>query len=75
MRYYFTFLGDDMEYCHRVQPIEADDYSQAREIMFKKYGSHWAFQYTEEQWNKWCKERPFYYPVETELSLLTKEDL
>lgn len=66
-KYYFTFLGNDPIHANHVQPIVAESYGKAREIMFSIYGDKWGFQYNEEQWNKWCDERPTYFPVEIEL--------
>ena len=74
MRFYFTFCGDDYEHRDYVQPIDADNYIKARQIMFKKYGEHWGFQYDEDQWNKWCNERPSYYRPEIELPILVQQD-
>lgn len=44
-------------------------YSEARQKMIDKYGLEWAFQYSEEDWNRYTerakKER---LPIETELT-------
>lgn len=50
-KYYFTFscgVSDPYRNCYTV--IEAKSYETARELMFKKYGNQWAFQYTEDEW-------------------------
>lgn len=50
-KYYFTF-------CQRLPTkdcfivFESDDYWEAREEMVKRFGTEWAFQYTEEEWTK-----------------------
>lgn len=72
-KYYFTFCGDDEKYANCVQPIIARDYTSARRLMIEKYGTYWAFQYTVEEWNRWCEERPFYFPVEKELPVIVEE--
>lgn len=68
--WYFTFLGSDPVHKNHVQPIIARSYMDARYAMFEKYGSYWAFQYSEDEWNKWCEERPVYFPVEQELEII-----
>ena len=45
-KYYFTFLGNDPIHANHVQPIVANNYYDARRIMFNTYGEHWGFQYT-----------------------------
>ena len=50
-KYYFTFcLGDSHQHsggCYTI--IEAKDYGEAREIMVKRFGMDWAFQYDSEE--------------------------
>lgn len=29
-------------------------FEDAREEMFRRYGKHWAYQYSEAQWKDWC---------------------
>ena len=36
------------------------DYGTAREKMVARYGSKWAFQYSEEEWEDWEQRRPDY---------------
>jgi len=49
MKFYFTFgFGQVHENGYHV--IEAPDRGKAREIMFSKFGTKWAFQYNEDQW-------------------------
>lgn len=47
--YYHTFgLGHPQ--AGRVQPIVAENATEALRAMFKKYGNRWAFQYTQKEW-------------------------
>lgn len=48
-KHYFTIA---IGYPEKVQVIDAVTPERAEQIMFKKYGRSWAFQYTEEQWKK-----------------------
>lgn len=66
-KYIFTF-GCGQELAGKCQPIYAEDWGRAREIMVEQYGTKWAFQYDEEQWEQ-AKERAARcgYPIETEL--------
>ena len=74
-KYYFTFMGDDLLYHNKVQPILAEDYGAARSLMFGRYGDKWAFQYTQEQWEEWENKRPWYYPKEIELPPIVQGSL
>ena len=50
-KYYFTFglrIVDAYSNCYHVEV--AEDYGKARERMVEKFGTGWAFQYTEEEW-------------------------
>lgn len=50
-KYYFTFgCGIDTPHrnCYHVEV--AEDYGKARERMVEKFGTDWAFQYSEEEW-------------------------
>lgn len=47
--FYHTF-GLGHTYSGKVQPIIAENNTDALRAMFKKYGNRWAFQYTEKQW-------------------------
>jgi len=49
-KYYFTFGFGQLLENHFII-IRANSHSEAREIMVKQFGSCWAFQYTEQQWN------------------------
>ena len=47
--WYFTFGIGDINSMKYVR-ITASSYDAAREEMFNRYGSKWAFQYSEEEW-------------------------
>lgn len=50
-KYYFTFgcgIDDPHRNCYTV--IEANSYSEARDIMVDRFGLKWAFQYDENEW-------------------------
>jgi len=49
MKFYFTFgFNQKHEGCYHI--VDSKDYGEARKEMFEKFGSKWAFQYTEEKW-------------------------
>ena len=48
-KYYFTFLMSNTSHC-RCYHVEEGSYEEAREKMIAKYGTNWAFQYSEEEW-------------------------
>lgn len=48
--YYFTFLNDDPIYRNCFHIEKADTYEEARDEMVRKYGTHWAFQYEQSDW-------------------------
>lgn len=50
-KWYFTFgcgTEDPHRNCYTV--IEAESYESARNEMFNRFGSKWAFQYSEDDW-------------------------
>lgn len=50
-KYYFTFccgIGDARRNCYHVEVAES--HGKAREQMIAKFGTDWASQYTEEEW-------------------------
>lgn len=55
-RYFFTF-GYDVDVVHRdCYHVEvAKNYMKAREQMIDKFGTDWAFQYSEDEW-RICRE-------------------
>lgn len=48
--WYFTF-GIGQEHAHHYVKISGT-FGEARAEMFRRYGPHWAFQYSEEEWNE-----------------------
>ena len=46
-KYYFTFCSDDEENCNHYVVFEGT-YDEARKQMVDRFGTHWAFQYSEE---------------------------
>jgi len=48
-KYYFTF-GFGQMYENGFHVIVAKNYGAAREQMFDKFGTKWAFQYREKNW-------------------------
>lgn len=66
--YYFTFGCGQKFVGHYVKFYGTFD--ETRKKMFDEYGPHWAFQYSEAEWNAWvqkCKERGAECWIETEL--------
>lgn len=47
-------------------------FDSTRKEMFKRYGSKWAFQYDEREWQDWENKRPMYI-VETLLEEIGEE--
>ena len=44
-RYYFTFgVGIDKPHRNCYHVIEAENYAEARDEMFREFGQDWAFQ-------------------------------
>lgn len=50
-KFYFTFGIGKSLLANRYVVIEAESYEAAREIMIESFGTKWAFQYTEKEWN------------------------
>lgn len=50
-KYYFTFGGWHL-FAKYYLIIEAKSEDSARDYMFDKLGTNWAFSYTEEDWRK-----------------------
>lgn len=66
MAYIFTFGSGQQNAGHYVR-IEGD-FGTAREEMVSRFGLEWGFQYSEEEWEDWCKKaRQVGFPIETEL--------
>lgn len=72
--WYFTF-GINTPNEEYVQPITAKDSMEARNIMFDKYGSNWAFQYHEDEWKEHLKEPYVGFDKLIELELLYLENI
>lgn len=51
MKYYFTFMQRQTKLKNKFVVFEGT-YSEAREQMVENFGSLWAFQYDEKQWEK-----------------------
>ena len=62
----FTF-GSGQKHAGHFVRIQAESWIEARREMFDRFGDQWGFQYTEEEWNEWERNRPPYVPIETEL--------
>lgn len=62
----FTFRGCDPQAGHYVKFFGT--FQEAREQMLAKYGTAWAFQYSEYEWNRYRDLHPF-VQLETELTL------
>ena len=54
-KYYFTFLMSDKQH-NRCYHVEEGNYEEARKKMVAKFGTHWGFQYNENEW-KISKQR------------------
>ena len=57
MKFYFTFgyghadaNNEKLDDCYTI--VEAADYGEARDKMIKTWGTVWAFQYDQDQWNE-----------------------
>ena len=48
-KYYFTFLMSDKPR-RKCYHVEEGNFIEARNKMIAKYGTNWAFQYSEEEW-------------------------
>lgn len=65
--YYFTFGYGQKHECYYVKII-AESHSDARKTMMMMHGEDWAFQYDEEQFNKFLANHPNYKSLETILT-------
>lgn len=61
----FTF-GCGQANAGKCQPIYGT-FSSARAKMFELWGAHWAFQYSEEEWEAMKSNPNRFYPLEDEL--------
>lgn len=65
-KWIFTFGGNHaLE--GKCQPVYAENYSRARETMAEVYGSNWAFQYSEKDWEEFKNDKTRMWPLEKEL--------
>ena len=64
--WYFTFGCGQERAGHYVQIFGT--FGEARVEMFRRYGSRWAFQYSEKQWNEMKNDpdRRWEWPTELE---------
>lgn len=49
-------------------------YAEARDKMIKNFGTEWAFQYSQEEWDEWVQNKPWYVPLETEIFVQEDDD-
>lgn len=66
--YYFTF-GYGQPYEGYYVKIKGD-YGAARQKMFEKYGTKWAFQYSEEEWREIEQDPERWWAMEKELEVI-----
>lgn len=65
-KFIFTFGGNHpLE--GKCQPIYAKSYNEARNKMIEIHGMSWAFQYTNEDWEKARNDENRFWPMEIEL--------
>ena len=62
-------FGCGMENAGYCQPI-LGTYSSAREKMFELYGTKWAFQYSEQDWENIRNDPNRKWPMEKDLKLM-----
>lgn len=65
----FTF-GCGQKYEGGYVKVYAKTYQGARAKMIARYGSDWAFQYSEEEWDEWITRRPPYVTPEVEIEVV-----
>ena len=75
MKMFYCTFGGMGNYPNHVQPILAPNESMAREVMFKVHGSAWMTSYSEDRWNNWLSEKPYYIPDEKELPVLKYDEV
>jgi len=73
-KFIFTF-GGNHSLRGKCQPIFAKDYSEARNKMVEIHGVRWAFQYTNEDWEKIKNDKNRFWPMETELEAIYVKDI
>ncbi len=65
-RYWIFTFGSGQKHAGHYVKIKGT-YGSARQKMVDKYGLSWAFQYSEEEWNKFKEDPNRWWPMETEL--------
>jgi len=68
-KFYFTF-GSGQKFGGYCQPIVAESWVVAREIMFDNFGADWAFQYSEEEWIRIQNDKNRRWEIERELATI-----
>lgn len=71
----FTFGGNNANE-GRCQVVVAETYYGARRVMIAKWGTHWGFQYSREEWEEFRHDPRRAWPMEVELpdKLYARED-
>lgn len=64
----FTF-GVGSENRYKLVKIHGT-YGEARAKMIKKYGTKWAFQHSEKEWNEWIAEGKDYFIGRYEMEVI-----
>lgn len=65
MRKYWIFtFGCGQPHAGKAVKIAGEDFFDARQKMINKYGEEWAFQYSEDNWNKMEKDPNRCYEME-----------
>lgn len=66
-KWLFTF-GGNHHLEGKCQPVYAESYGEARKIMIETYGTTWAFQYSEKEWEGNKNDKSRQWPMEKELA-------
>lgn len=69
MDYWIFTFGSGQEHEGKYVRIKGT-YMSARQKMVEKYGTHWAFQYSEEEWEKYRNNPLRMWNMETELETI-----
>ena len=65
----FTF-GHGQQYAGKCVRVYADSYGDARAKMVEKYGTHWAFQYSNDEWEEIKNDPKRYWDMEEEFEVI-----
>lgn len=60
-KYYFTFCDDHPTYKNTICIVEAESYEAARDKFVNKFGTRFAFQYTQKEVDNWPNEDWYKY--------------